>query len=118
MTKKLNWTEKIEDVLLIVHPLFTFRPNGLCGCRQRSKKAGRKFQKMSSHIKTQIEKSNKQIKMLVNTMNSMNLSTKESKPKSSRSKASSPLVKMVMEQYLDMFSSNKSDLDIIVQSIH
>ncbi|MBT2687452.1 globin-coupled sensor protein [Bacillus sp. ISL-47] len=81
------------------------------------RKLAENSKKMSSHIKTQIEKSDNQISKLVNTMDSMNLSTKESQKQIQQVKSGLLTVKMEMEQYLDMFGRNKSDLDSIVQSI-
>ncbi|KON89850.1 hypothetical protein AF332_25555 [Sporosarcina globispora] len=81
------------------------------------RKLAENSKKMSSHIKEQIEKSDNQISMLVDTMNSMNLSTKESQAQIQQVKGGLVTVKMEMEQYLDMFGRNKTDLDSIVQSI-
>lgn len=81
------------------------------------RKLAENSKKMSSHIKEQIEKSDNQISVLADTMNSMNLSTKESQAQIQQVKGGLVTVKMEMEQYLDMFGRNKTDLDSIVQSI-
>nr|WP_286167853.1 methyl-accepting chemotaxis protein [Bacillus sp. 22-7] len=81
------------------------------------RKLAENSKKMSSHIKEQIEKSDNQISVLVDTMNSMNLSTKESQAQIQQVKGGLVTVKMEMKQYLDMFGRNKTDLDSIVQSI-
>ncbi|MCM3090576.1 hypothetical protein [Cytobacillus sp. AMY 15.2] len=79
------------------------------------RKLAENSKKMSSHIKEQIQKSDNQSSVLVDTMNSMNLSTKESQTRIQQVKGG--LVTVKMEQYLDMFGRNKNDQDSIVQSI-
>ncbi|MFY4776381.1 methyl-accepting chemotaxis protein [Metabacillus sp. RGM 3146] len=72
---------------------------------------------MSNHIKTLIEESDKNILLLIDRMNSMNISTKESQVKIQQVNRGLSTVKMEMENYLDMFNRNKTDLDTIVVSI-
>lgn len=81
------------------------------------RKLAENSKKMSSHIKEQIQKSDNQSSVLVDTMNSMNLSTKESQTRIQQVKGGLVTVKMEMEQYLGMFGRNKNDQDSIVQSI-
>lgn len=72
---------------------------------------------MSSQIKSLISQSDHQIDDLLQLLNSMNDSTKQSQVKISDVKSGLITVKMEMEQYLQLFDRNKSDLDTIVSSI-
>jgi heme-based aerotactic transducer len=73
---------------------------------------------MSSKIKFSIEENDSYINRLVDTMNTMNLSTKESQSKLQDVKSGLLTMKMEMEHYLEMFDRNKMDLDTIVSSIN
>nr|WP_185806831.1 globin-coupled sensor protein [Bacillus sp. HMF5848] len=71
----------------------------------------------SSNISALISESNKNINNLLGLINEMNGSTKQSDKKINDIKTSFVTVKMEMDNYIQMFERNKSDLDIIVNAI-
>ncbi|MFE8701385.1 protoglobin domain-containing protein [Cytobacillus sp. FJAT-54145] len=72
---------------------------------------------MSNQIKDMINQSDNQISSLIELLNSMNHSTEQSQVKIHDVKSGLVTVKMEMEQYLQLFDRNTTDLDAIVSSI-
>ena len=81
------------------------------------RKLAENSKEMSTQIVALIEDHHKRINDLNNEMTEMNRSTSESQTQMNGVKHGIITVKMEINNYLDMFSRNKSDLDLIVQSI-
>lgn len=81
------------------------------------RKLAENSKKMSLEIKDLVEKNNTSTRHLVDNMQTMNLSSQESKQKIQQVQGGLITVRMEMENYLSMFNRNKADLDSIVQSI-
>ncbi len=90
---------------------------GFAVVAQEVRKLAENTKSMSNEIVQSIQKSNQHINDLSSHMNVMNTSSESSQHEIDRVKGGLQTVKMEMENYIDMFSRNKKDLDYIVESI-
>ncbi|QOR67934.1 chemotaxis protein [Cytobacillus suaedae] len=90
---------------------------GFAVVAQEVRKLSENTKTMSNAIVESIQKSNQQINDLSSRMNEMSVSSESSQQEIDRVKGGLQTVKMEMENYIDMFSRNKKDLDYIVESI-
>ncbi|MGM0846178.1 MAG: protoglobin domain-containing protein [Bacillota bacterium] len=81
------------------------------------RKLAENSKEMSGRINALIGQSNKQVNDLDKRMSSMSHSAQNSQSKIQHVKGGLITVKMEMEQYIQMFQRNKTDLDSIVHSI-
>ncbi|MBE4907670.1 chemotaxis protein [Bacillus luteolus] len=90
---------------------------GFAVVAQEVRKLAENTKSMSNEIVQSIQKSNQHISDLSSHMNVMNASSESSQHEIDRVKGGLQTVKMEMENYIEMFSRNKKDLDYIVESI-
>ncbi|MFC0525233.1 methyl-accepting chemotaxis protein [Pontibacillus salicampi] len=80
------------------------------------RKLAERSKQMSSQINTITEESNNSIQQLLASMHNMNESTIRSQSDMKQVTNGLTTVRMEMDQYIEMFSRNKGDLDVIVDA--